>query len=39
MSTGVQITLIICFTLVAVIWISAKYGLEDKDKNKTNKKK
>lgn len=39
MSTGVQITLIICFTLVAVIWISAKYGLEDKDKNKTTKKK
>ena len=39
MSTGVQITLIICVTLIALIYILAKYGLEDKDKNKTNKKK
>lgn len=35
MSTGVQITLIICLTIVAVIWICAKYGTADnKDKNK-----
>lgn len=26
MSTGVQITLIICVTLVAVIWIASKYN-------------
>lgn len=35
MSTGVQITLIICFTLVAIIWIVCKYN----DTNNNNKKK
>ena len=35
MSTGVQITLIICITLVAVIWIASKYN----DDSKNNKKK
>lgn len=34
MSTGVQITLIICVTLVAVIWIACKYN-----DNSNNKKK
>lgn len=35
MSTGVQITLIICFTLVAIIWIACKYN----NTNNDNKKK
>lgn len=34
MSTGVQITLIICLTIVAVIWICAKYGIADNNKKK-----
>lgn len=34
MSTGVQITLIICVTLVAIIWIVSKYN-----DNSNNKKK
>lgn len=34
MSTGVQITLIICVTLVAIIWIASKYS-----DNSNNKKK
>ena len=34
MSTGVQITLIICVTLVAIIWIASKYN-----DNSNNKKK
>lgn len=36
MSTGVQITLIICLTIVAVIYIASKYS--DNDSNKKNKK-
>lgn len=36
MSSGVQITLIICFTIVAVIYIACKYN---DDSNKNNKKK
>jgi len=32
MSTGVQITLIICLTLIAVFWIAVKYGSDDKKK-------
>ena len=35
MSTGVQITLIICLTIVAVIWIASKYN----DSNNDDKKK
>ncbi len=35
MSSGVQITLIICVTIVAVIWLAVKYDSE----NKNNKKK
>lgn len=34
MSIGVQITLIICVTLVAIIWIASKYN-----DNSNNKKK
>lgn len=34
MNSGVQITLIICLTIVAVIWICAKYGMADNDNKK-----
>jgi hypothetical protein len=34
MSTGVQITLIICVTLIALIWILAKYGTDENNKKK-----
>lgn len=34
MSTGVQITLIICVTLIALIWILAKYGTDKNNKKK-----
>lgn len=37
MSTGVQITLIICISLVAIIWICAKYGMADNDNSKKKK--
>lgn len=36
MSTGVQITLIICLTIVAIFWIIGKYY---NDTNNSNKKK
>nr|DAG95450.1 MAG TPA: shock protein B [Crassvirales sp.] len=35
MSTAVQMTVIICVTLVALIWIAAKY---DSDRNNSKKK-
>lgn len=35
MSTIVQMTVIICVTLVALIWITAKY---DSDRNNSKKK-
>ncbi len=34
MSTGVQITLIICVTIVLVLWILAKYGSDISNKKK-----
>lgn len=34
MSTGVQITLIICVTLIALIYILAKYGSDSNDDKK-----
>lgn len=34
MSTGVQITLIICVTLIALIWILSKYGTDENNKKK-----
>lgn len=34
MSTGVQITLIICVTLIALIWILAKYDTDENNKKK-----
>lgn len=34
MSTGVQITLIICVTIVLVLWILAKYGSDINNKKK-----
>lgn len=34
MSTGVQITLIICSTLVAIVWIASKYNVDSNDKDK-----
>ncbi len=35
MSTGVQITLIICVTLIAIVWIASKTN----DSNNNEKKK
>ena len=35
MSTAVQMTAVICVTLVALIWITAKY---DNDRNNSKKK-
>lgn len=34
MSTGVQITLIICVTIVLILWILAKYGSDMNNKKK-----
>lgn len=34
MSTGVQITLIICVTIVLTLWILAKYGSDINNKKK-----
>ncbi len=39
MSTGVQITLIICLTIIALFWIVSKYGGDVDSKNNKNKKK
>ena len=34
MSTGVQITLIICITIVCVLWLLVKYGSDSNNKKK-----
>ncbi len=34
MSAGVQMTLIICITIVCVLWLIVKYGSDENDKKK-----